>query len=181
MIIALKKRKENIVEYLLYMWYIEDMIRANGFDIDAIRRTLISDYDRPEETRDEIARWYGELIDMMRMEGVMDSGHIQLNKNIMAELEELHLLLIRKPGEDIYHSAYYKTLPLIVQLRSKAGEAAVSEIETCFTALYGYSMLKIKAEQVSEATAEGVRQITLFLSILAARYKDDKAGNLFLN
>ena len=30
MIIAQKKRKENIAEYLLYMWQIEDLIRATG-------------------------------------------------------------------------------------------------------------------------------------------------------
>ena len=28
--IASQKRKENIAEYLLYMWQIEDIIRANG-------------------------------------------------------------------------------------------------------------------------------------------------------
>ena len=37
MYIASQKRKENIAEYLLYMWQIEDMIRANGLDIDRIK------------------------------------------------------------------------------------------------------------------------------------------------
>ena len=32
MIIARQKRKENIAEYLLYMWQVEDLIRANKFD-----------------------------------------------------------------------------------------------------------------------------------------------------
>ena len=34
MIIARRKRKENIAEYLLYMWQVEDLIRANNFDMD---------------------------------------------------------------------------------------------------------------------------------------------------
>ena len=34
MIIASQKKKENIAEYLLYMWQIEDIIRAYGLDID---------------------------------------------------------------------------------------------------------------------------------------------------
>ena len=33
MIIASQKKKENIAEYLLYMWQIEDIIRAYGLDI----------------------------------------------------------------------------------------------------------------------------------------------------
>ena len=41
MYIASKKRKENIAEYLLYMWQIEDLIRAYGLDIDRIRQNVI--------------------------------------------------------------------------------------------------------------------------------------------
>ena len=44
MIIARRKRKENIAEYLLYMWQVEDLIRANQFDLDSIRRTVIAQY-----------------------------------------------------------------------------------------------------------------------------------------
>ena len=41
MIIASQKRKENIAEYLLYMWQIEDIIRANKLDIDKIKESVI--------------------------------------------------------------------------------------------------------------------------------------------
>ena len=41
MYIASKKRKENIAEYILYMWQVEDMIRANGCDIDRIKANII--------------------------------------------------------------------------------------------------------------------------------------------
>ena len=36
MIVAKQKRKENIAEYLLYMWQVEDLIRANQFDLSLI-------------------------------------------------------------------------------------------------------------------------------------------------
>ena len=58
MIIARQKRKENIAEYLLYMWQVEDLIRANKFDMDSINRTVIAHYDQPEEVKKEIAQWY---------------------------------------------------------------------------------------------------------------------------
>ena len=38
MIIASQKKKENIAEYLLYMWQIEDLIRVYKLDIDAIQK-----------------------------------------------------------------------------------------------------------------------------------------------
>ena len=61
-----KKEKENIAEYLLYMWQVEDLIRANDFDMDSIRRTVVDRYDQPDDVKEEIAKWYEELIEMMR-------------------------------------------------------------------------------------------------------------------
>ncbi len=180
MIVARQKRKENIAEYLLYMWQVEDLIRASNFDIDTIRRTIIDQYTQPEEVKEEIVRWYEELIDMMRTEGVMKKGHIQLNKSVIIALTDLHLRLLKTPQEMIYGAAYYKTLPYIVQLRSKAGEEKLSELDTCFTAIYGYLLLKMQGKEISDVTMEGVKQISSFLALLADKYRQDMNGELQL-
>lgn len=180
MIIARQKRKENICEYLLYMWQVEDLIRANHFDMEEIRRNVLSRYQQPEETMREIEQWYEELIEMMRSEGVKEAGHIQLNKNVIIALTDLHLRLLKSPREMIYGAAYYKTLPYIVQLRAKSGGADVSELETCFTAVYGYLVLRMKGKEVSSETLEGIQQISSFLALLAAKYRDDMEGKLEL-
>jgi len=178
MIIAQKKRKENIAEYLLYMWQVEDLIRANGFDMDRIRTNIIARYDQPEEIRQQIGQWYEELIDMMRSEGVMEIGHIQLNKNVIVALTDLHLRLLKSPKEMVYQAAYYKTLPYIVQLRSKSGGEEVPELETCFTAVYGFLLLKMQGKVVSEQTTEAVQQISSFLAILAGKYREEQEGGI---
>lgn len=178
MIIAQKKRKENIAEYLLYMWQVEDLIRANGFDLQRIRENVVARYDQPEETREEISRWYGELIEMMRSEGVMEKGHIQLNTNVIIALTDLHLRLLRSPQEMVYQAAYYKTLPYIVQLRSKSGGEDLPELETCFTAVYGFLLLRMQGRQVSRETTEAVGQISSFLALLASKYAADINGEL---
>lgn len=178
MIIAQKKRKENIAEYLLYMWQVEDLIRANHFDMDEIRRTIIARYDQPEEIKQQIARWYEELIDMMRQEGVMEKGHIQLNKNVIIALTDLHLRLLKSPKEMIYGAAYYKTLPYIVQLRAKSGGVEVPELETCFAAVYGYLVLRMQGKEISAETLEAIQQISSFLALLAEKYRADMNGEL---
>lgn len=180
MIIARQKRKENICEYLLYMWQVEDLIRANHFDMEKIRRNVLSRYQQPEETMREIEQWYEELIEMMRSEGVKEAGHIQLNKNVIIALTDLHLRLLKSPREMVYGAAYYKTLPYIVQLRAKSGGADVPELETCFTAVYGYLVLRMKGKEVSAETLEGIQQISSFLALLAAKYRDDMEGKLEL-
>lgn len=180
MIIAQQKRKENICEYLLYMWQVEDLIRANHFDMEQIRQHVVSRYQQSDEVKEKIAVWYEELIDMMRSEGVMESGHIQLNKNVIISLTDLHLRLLKSPKEMVYGATYYKTLPYIVQLRAKFGGTEVPEIETCFTALYGYLMLRIQGKEVSSETMEAIRQISSFLAMLAEKYRADMSGELEL-
>lgn len=178
MIIARQKRKENICEYLLYMWQVEDLIRANHLNMDEIRQNVLSRYQQPEPVMREIEQWYEELIEMMRSEGVAEKGHIQLNKNVIIALTDLHLRLLKLPKEMIYGAAYYKTLPYIVQLRSKSGGEEVPELETCFTAVYGYLVLRMQGKEISAETLEGIRQISSFLALLAAKYKEDMEGKL---
>lgn len=180
MIIARQKRKENICEYLLYMWQVEDLIRANHFDMDEIRDKVIARYNQPDEVKEEIARWYEELIEMMRSEGVKESGHIQLNKNVIITLTDLHLRLLKSPKEMIYGAAYYKTLPYIVQLRAKSGGNNIPELETCFTAVYGYLMLRMQGKEISAETLDGIKQISSFLALLAEKYRADMNGELEL-
>lgn len=180
MIIAQKKRKENIAEYLLYMWQVEDLIRANNFDMDSIKRTVISHYEQPEEVKEQIAQWYEEIINMMREEGVKEKGHIQLNKNVIITLTDLHLKLLKSPKEMIYGAAYYKTLPYIVQLRSKSGGNDLPELETCFSAVYGYLVLRMQGKEISSETLEAIKQISSFLAILAEKYRADMNGELEL-
>lgn len=180
MIIAREKKKENIAEYLLYMWQVEDLIRANGFDMEKIRRTVVDRYDQPEDVKAEIARWYEELIEMMRSEGVMEKGHIQINKNVIIALTDLHLRLLKSPKEMVYGAAYYKTLPYIVQLRSKSGGEDMPELETCFTAIYGYLMLKMQHKAITGETTEAIKQISSYLALLAGKYKEDMDGELII-
>ena len=180
MIIAKRKRKENIAEYLLYMWQVEDLIRANRFDMDSIRRTVIAHYAQPTSVKEEIAQWYQELIDMMRSEGVKEKGHIQLNKNVIIALTDLHLRLLRSTKEMVYGATYYKTLPFIVQLRAKSGGEELPEIETCFNALYGYLLLKMQHKEASAETTEAIKQITAFLALLSEKYRADMNNELDL-
>lgn len=180
MIIASQKRKENVAEYLLYMWQIEDIIRANNLDLDRIKAGLI---DRMTNLTDEQKRdmtgWYESLIDMMRREGVSGSGHLQINRNVMMQLVELHKALLADPKFGDYSSMFYRTLPYIVDLRSRAGDAAEGEIETCFTALYGVLLLRLQGKEISPQTADAIKQISGFIALLASYFHKNEREPIF--
>lgn len=161
------------------MWQIEDLIRAYGLDIDKIENGIIDKYSGLDhETRAKMRDWYESLIDMMRREGKTDSGHLQLNVNTLADIEHLHRRLLSDPMHAGYAAQYYNILPLIVELRAKAGDNVKDEIETCFDALYGLLMLRLQGREISQETARAATQISRFLATLAAYYKKDWAGEL---
>lgn len=181
MIIASQKRKENIAEYLLYMWQIEDLIRANNLDIEKIKTNIIDRYSLTDEQRTQMVEWYESLIDMMHREGVEKSGHLQLTKNVIIQLAALHQALLADPKFAEYTALFYKTLPYIVELRSKAGEDRKGEIETCFTALYGMLLLRLQGKEITPETQKAITEISRFIATLAHYFKLDDEDKLFDN
>ena len=179
MITASAKKRENIAEYLLYMWQIEDLIRANGLDIEQIKKTVINNYPADESQLRAMAEWYESLIDMMRREEVTEKGHLQMNRNIIGDLAQLHLRILADPKFDEYRKEFYATLPFIVELRAKAGEERAGEIETCFNALYGMLLLRLQHKEISDETAKALAQISRFIALLARYYHLDEEDRLF--
>lgn len=175
------KKKENIAEYLLYMWQIEDIIRAYGLDMDRIQSGIIDRYtDLTDSQRKQLREWYESLVDMMRSEGVKEKGHLQLNKNVIIDLTDLHLRLLKSPREPFYTAAFYKALPYIVELRAKSQGNESGEIETCFNALYGILMLRLQQREVSDGTQKAMKDVTAFVALLAEKYRLEKSGELEL-
>ena len=179
MYIASKIRKENIAEYIIYMWQIEDQIRANDLDIEKIKANIIDKYPSlTDAQRKELTEWYESLIDMMRREGVEKSGHLQINRNILSSLVALHQALLKDPKFANYSAEFYKTLPYIVELRSKAGENKAGEIETCFNALYGMLLMRLQGKEITPDTIEAIKQISHFIAVLSNYFKLDDNDEL---
>lgn len=182
MYIASQKRKENIAEYLLYMWQIEDIIRANDLDIDRIQANVIDRYpDLTPEQRTEMRQWYESLIDMMRSENVVNKGHLRINRNTLSALADLHQKLLKDPRFADYSSEFYRTLPFIVELRAKAGEDKSGEIETCFNALYAILLMRLSHREITPETQNAITQISKFIASLARNFRLDENDKLFDN
>ena len=181
MIIAQQKRKENIAEYLLYLWQVEDLLRACKLDIDTVVKTIIARYNVDDKTRHDIKEWYESLIKMMELENVRERGHLRICHNVLIRLNDLHQQLLADQSRfPDYHADYYRTLPHIVQLRSTLPEAdRPSELETCFNALYGVMLLHLQGKEISQDTAAAISQISHFIGMLAAYFKRDEEKPLF--
>ena len=94
MYVSQQLRKNNIAEFLLYMWQVEDIIRAYDCSLTRIRREYINQFEYTDEQKEEMTDWYGNLVKMMNQEGVRAGGHLQINRIVLQQLEELHNQLL---------------------------------------------------------------------------------------
>ena len=177
MYIAQQLRKNNIAEYLLYMWQVEDLLRAYECSLSRVRREYIDRFNYTDEQKEEMTDWYGDLIRMMNQEGCREHGHLQINRVVIQQLVELNAQLLSSTKFPFYTSEYYKVLPYIVELR-KRGNAEEPEIETCFNALYGTMMLRLQKKEISPDTSHAIKEITTFIGMLSDYYKKDKEEGL---
>ena len=181
MYISQELRKRNIAEYLLYMWQVEDIIRAYGCSLARIRREYIDRFDYTDEQKEEMADWYGNLVRMMNSEGCRENGHLQINKIVIQQLSELSAELLASSNFPFYNSEYYKVLPFIVEVRKRGADKEENEIESCFNALYGVMMLRLQNKPVSPDTEHAIKEITTFIGMLNDYYMKDKQGELKLD
>lgn len=175
MFVAQQLRQKSIAEYLLYMWQVEDLLRAFGLDFDKLKKDYLSKYTNlTPEQRTELEEWYRHLIDMMHSEGVTERGHLQINRNVLQNLTELHEHLMASSKFPFYRAAYFQALPVIVGLRAKNGTPDEPEIETCFNFLYGLMLLGVQHKAVSDDTRSAQKTVTTFLGMLSDYYNKDR-------
>ncbi|MBQ7570621.1 MAG: DUF4924 family protein [Bacteroidaceae bacterium] len=179
MFVAKQLKENSVCEYLLYMWQVEDTIRAFGLDADRIRKEYVAGLHLTEEQERAENQWFEDLISMMREEGCQQQGHLQINRGTLSLLVDLHQQLLRSPKQPFYSAAYYKALPFIVELRAKSGKES-GELETCFNCLYGVMMLRLQKREVGEDTQKAVAALSHMLALLADAYKKEKNGELEL-
>lgn len=177
MFIAKSIREKSVVEYLLYMWQMEDLIRAYGCSLTRIRREYIDRFEYTDQQKDEEEDWFGDLIRMMNQEGKREKGHLAINEVLLQDLGDLHVRLLQSTRFPFYSAEYYRVLPFIVELRQK-GDKEIGEVETCLNALYGIMLLRMRQKPISPETAHAIKAITTFLGMLSDYYIKDRTEGL---
>ncbi len=172
MIIAQQKRKESIVEYLLYMWQVEDLIRANHLDMTQIEKTIISKYSAiAPEQQQAIRDWWDNLTEMMRIEKKEENGHLQITKALMDDVYNYHLYLLTQNTEIAYQNAFQNAWPdlNVLQGKIKNGDK-MHHIELALNAIYDYFLLKLQNKTILADTTNALMRISHFMAMLSSRY-----------
>ncbi len=179
--IARAKRKENIAEYILYLWQLEDLLRALQFSPEAIFTQLITPRkDLTEEQKSEFLMWYLDIATLLRQEGKEEKGHLEHTLHLIADLHNLHLQLLQLPAGAHYRQTLSRLEPELPRLRAVAGNPGMSDTELCFRALYAAMLYRIKGEGAKSAVADTVEFISPVIGELAALYGKVERGEIDL-
>jgi hypothetical protein len=149
----MRSKKDNIAEYILYLWQIEDYLRAFPQNADAT----------PE---------LHELNEMMHREGILEGGHLALATNALSEVEELHAQILDEDA--MYRAAMIRLRPALNLLKAKTDRPTMSDIEACFVLLYQIMMLRLQKKEITPETADVQQRATQVLTFLSRAYRDVK-------
>ena len=149
----MKSKKDNIAEYILYLWQMEDYLRAFPQHADAT----------PE---------LQELNEMMHREGIVESGHLQLAQNALAELEDLHADILNEDA--LYRAAIIRLQPSLNLLKAKTDRPTMSDIEACLLLLYQIMLLRLQKREITPETASVQQQVTPILQFLSRTYHENQ-------
>lgn len=145
-------KKDNIAEYILYLWQIEDYLRA-----------FLEQADATAELH--------ELSEMMHREGIMEKGHLQLANNALSELEELHSSILNEDA--MYRATILRLQPSLNLLKAKTDRPTMSDIEACLLLLYQIMMLRLQKKEITPQTADVQQKATQLLQFLSRTYYEN--------
>ena len=166
MFIAQKLRSQSVSAYLIYMYQVEDLIRAYGLDAERIAAEYLPRFGYDEKQMTEAKEWYESLARMMKEEGKEETGHVRVVQNTLELLEDHHQELLADTDEQEYRAAYYKALPHIVALRAQGNNKDKKEMENCIDALYGATLLKMQGKELSLGTQTALKPISELLGLI---------------
>ncbi len=145
----MKSKKDNIAEYILYLWQMEDYLRA---------------FPQNAEATEELH----ELNEMMHREGIMEVGHLALANNALNELIDLHAQLLDEDA--MYRAAVIRLQPSLNVLKAKTDRPTMPDIEACLVLLYQIMLLRLQKRPISPETASVQQQATKLLQFLSKTY-----------
>lgn len=167
--VAEKKKAQNIPEYIIYMYQMEDLLRAYNFNLDDVRQYVISHYPVSETEKIETTIWFSDLAFEMKNAKVEETGHLPKTQELVDQLASIHWSLLKTDRD--YFDLYQNAKPHLIQLIFEAGEKAPKhEIQMAINAIYGQLLARLRSREVPADILEATDTFGDLLSYLNWAY-----------
>lgn len=168
--IAEKKKSQNIGEYLIYMYQMEDLIRSYQGNMEEIKQYVISHYPVSEEEKVKIAVWFEVILERMKSQEIMEKGHLKELTDLVENLANLHWKLLKT--DKAYFETYNKAKPFILDaILAADGENPGNEIQICLNGIYGLLLCRLLGKKVENKQIKAAEAFGEVLSLLNFNYQ----------
>ncbi|MFM7565475.1 MAG: DUF4924 family protein [Flavobacteriales bacterium] len=177
MLTAQQKKQENIVEYLLYMYCLEDMIRSLACDANRVCKELVPSLAPNASFIPSYEQWYSALCQELLTSGKKTKGHLAELEEIATELVFLHqTLMVVKPDEK-YQGLYETASVSIDEFSQKSGMENHHPVLISIHAMHMKLQLKLRGKDISNETEMAFDSMRIMLAYLAVEYKKMRSGS----
>jgi isoleucyl-tRNA synthetase len=181
MLISQKKQQENIAEYLIYMYQIEDIIRVFQFDLDKIIEVFVKPSLPDDSFLNQYRNWYMDFIKQLKTQRCEKEGHIESLREIVMELIYLHNTLISITNDEKYKSLVEAASSSLDEFKQKSNMAQRHDVEALLHAMYMKLQLKVRKQEISPETDEAMDKMRIQLAYLSREYHRMKSGTWNFN
>ena len=177
MLVAQKKQQENIAEYVLYLFQIEDIVRSLNFDIERIMEAVVKPNLPDSSFEGQYRSWYAEIIKEMKRSGLEKKGHLDRVMEVMKELLFLHNTLFAIKGESKYKQLCANSSSFTAEFREKASMNNEHDVEILIHAMHMKLQFRLRKKEITQETEEALDAMRIQLAFLVREYHKMKSGD----
>jgi hypothetical protein len=171
------KKVENVAEYILYLFQIEDLVRSLNLDMERIKSEILEPAIRDEFQLQEQITWYQNLVREMKVKGLEKEGHIDEVQDILVELTYLHNSLLTIMNDEKYKSLCGNAQEALVEFKQKSTMGQRQDVEVLMHAMFMKLQLKMRQKEISAETEAAFDLMRIQLAYLAREYQRMKSGD----
>ena len=165
--LAESKKRNNISEYIIHMYQTEDLIRVYDFDMEKVEEYVIKHI--PLEDKSDLKRWYKEVAEKMKTQGIEEKGHLKELQEISNDLSDLKNELLKEDKD--FNKTYQEALPHIQKSLELSYGQVKGEVQACLNGVYGLLLLRMNGKKVPDELMESINAFGNVLSYLSYKYK----------
>lgn len=169
MVLAEKKKAENISEYIIYMYQTELLIRSVDLDFDKIKKGVVDSIPKGSADKDELSAWYADVIAQMETEGLQKEGHLSYVQEEVKKLSDLSVQLL---GKDDNYRQVFNAARSAIRESVISSEGLVNDpIQACINGVFGLLLSRMNGIEVDQEQLDKVEHFGNVLSYLSFHYK----------
>ena len=180
MLIAEKKKSENIAEYMIYMFQLEDMMRAFLFDKTKIKDHIIIPQtpSNDQAVIEASEKWFYAIVDEMKSRELDQKGHTFAVTEVLNEVLYLHNTFIDVTKSKKYIAIYEEAEKVIEDFRTKSNLKEAHPVQIAIEAMYMKLLMRLKKQPISDETEKGFESMRKLLTYLTKAYHQMKKGDM---